>query len=151
MTPAAPTFLNRGGAFVVAQGVLLGLIGLSGVRRRHGHPVGLPLMLAGVALGMLGGRSLGRNLTALPEPLEGGQLVTGGVYASVRHPLYAALLLTSLGWSVLRGSRSSLGWTAALAILFQFKANHEEAALARKFPEYAAYRARVKRFVPGVY
>ncbi|WP_309569544.1 isoprenylcysteine carboxylmethyltransferase family protein [Deinococcus sp.] len=151
MTRPESTFLKRGGAFVMAQFVLLGMIGVSGVRHRRGSRLGLVLIAAGVALGARGGRTLGRNLTPLPEPLRDGQLVTGGAYASMRHPIYAALLLLSVGWSVLRGSRLALSWTAALALLFHFKANHEEAALERKFPEYAAYRARVKRVLPGVY
>lgn len=146
------TFLKRGGAFVVAQAALLALIGLSGARSgRRGSALGLALMLAGLALGLRGGQTLGRNLTPLPEPVPDGQLVTGGAYSVVRHPIYAALLLGGVGWGVYRRSGAALGWTAALGALFHFKANHEEAALLRRFPEYAAYRARVKRFIPGLY
>ena len=144
--------MARGGAFVVAQFVLLGLIGVSGARsKRRGSALGLGLMLAGLALGLRGGRALGRHLTPLPEPVPGGQLVTTGAYSVVRHPLYAALLLVGLGWGIYRDSGSALGLTAGLGVLFHFKANHEEAALERRFPQYAAYRARVKRFIPLLY
>ncbi|PNY80642.1 isoprenylcysteine carboxylmethyltransferase family protein [Deinococcus koreensis] len=140
--------MARGGAFVVGQVLLLFLIGLSGARSgRRGSVLGLALMLAGGALGLRGGR----NLTPLPEPLPGGHLVTGGAYSVVRHPIYAALLLAAVGWGVYRGSGVALGWTAALGVLFHFKADHEEAALLGRFPEYAAYRARVRRFIPGLY
>ncbi|GGO35505.1 hypothetical protein [Deinococcus humi] len=60
------------------------------------------------------------------------------------------MLALGLGWAVRRGSAGALGWTAALATLFHFKAAHEEAALLARFPAYAAYRRRTRRFVPGV-
>jgi protein-S-isoprenylcysteine O-methyltransferase Ste14 len=39
---------------------------------------------------------------------------------------------------------------AALAVVLHAKARREEALLARRFPEYAAYKARTKRLVPFV-
>lgn len=105
------TFLKRGGAFVVAQAALLALIGLSGARSgRRGSALGLALMLAGLALGLRGGQTLGRNLTPLPEPVPDGQLVTGGAYSVVRHPIYAALLLGGVGWGVYRRSGAERRW-----------------------------------------
>ena len=50
-----------------------------------------------------------------------------------------------------RGSWVALGFTVALMVLLEFKSRREEAFLLERFPEYAAYRARVKKFVPGVY
>ena len=38
-----------------------------------------------------------------------------------------------------------------LAVLFDAKSRREEAWLSAAFPGYEAYRARTKRFVPGVY
>ncbi|MBB6018361.1 methyltransferase family protein [Deinococcus radiopugnans] len=147
-------FRQRGGVFVAAQFVLIGLVALRGRKCKSvgilQKAAGLSLMALGGAIVASGGRSLGRNLSALPEPLDGAQLVTTGLYGHIRHPIYSGLVALGLGWGVLRGSPGALGWTAALATLFHFKASREETALLARFPEYAAYRKRTKRFVPGV-
>ena len=113
---------------------------------------GLGLMGVGGAIVVGGGHTLGRNLSALPEPPDGAQLVTSGLYARIRHPhpIYSGVLALGLGWAVWRGSAGAQGWTAALAALFHFKATREETALLARFPAYAAYRRRTRRFVPGV-
>jgi protein-S-isoprenylcysteine O-methyltransferase Ste14 len=36
-------------------------------------------------------------------------------------------------------------------ILFFSKAKYEERKLLKKFPEYAAYKTKTARFLPGVY
>ncbi|QFP78012.1 isoprenylcysteine carboxylmethyltransferase family protein [Deinococcus sp. AJ005] len=148
------SFRQRGGDLVAAQFVLLALVALSGRQRSEVGVVqktaGLALMGLGGAVVMGSGRTLGRNLSPLPEPLDTSELVTTGLYAHVRHPIYSGLLTLGLGWGVLRGSPGALGWTAALAPLFHFKSAREEKALLVRFPDYAAYRKRTKRFVPGV-
>lgn len=156
MTP--PTrlqrFHQRGGDLVAAQFVLIGLVALSGRKRQRvgslQKAAGLTLMALGGAVVVGSGRSLGRNLSALPEPPDTARLITTGLYAQVRHPIYSGLLALGVGWGASRGSWGALGWTAALAALFHFKAAREETALLARFPEYAAYRRQTKRFVPGV-
>ncbi|MDP1788730.1 MAG: NnrU family protein, partial [Rhodoglobus sp.] len=51
------------------------------------------LVLAGLVLVVLAGTGLGRALTASPVPRENAELVTGGVYAVIRHPIYTGLLV----------------------------------------------------------
>lgn len=147
-------FRQRGGDLVAAQFVLIGLVALSGWKSKSVGGIqkaaGLTLMGLGGAVVIGGGRTLGRNLSPLPEPLDTAQLVTNGLYTQIRHPIYSGLLALGLGWGVLRGSPGALGWTAALAALFHFKSAREEKALLVRFPAYAAYRKRTRRFVPGV-
>jgi protein-S-isoprenylcysteine O-methyltransferase Ste14 len=84
---------SEGVPWVVLQCVLLAAeLGSVFLRRRgRSHPAstaaGAVLLAAGAAVGLAGARDLGRNLTPLPEPKPGGELVTTGVYARVRHPL----------------------------------------------------------------
>ena len=61
--------------------------------------LGAILIVAGAGMVVWGVRSLGRNLTPGIEPLPGGQLITTGAYAHVRHPIYtgAVLLLSGYG------------------------------------------------------
>ena len=149
---------TRGEVFVVVQFILL--IALVLWRDPVGWPrLELPALLAmGFALRWLGllvllvaGLGLGRNLTALPKPKSDGSLVTTGLYALVRHPIYAGLLAFAFGLALERGSLVSLVLSVALLVLLEFKSRREEAWLLERFPEYAAYQKRVRKFVPGVY
>ena len=65
--------------------------------------------------------------------------------------MYSGALLFLVGWSLFAGPLA-LALTAALAVLWTFKARVEERLLEHAYPGYAAYRRRVRRrFVPGVY
>ena len=115
--------------------------------------VGLAPILAGLALLALAGFSLllARSTTVFPRPREDAMLAEGGVYRRVRHPVYGAVLLIALGWSLVE---SPLGLipTAALAVVFDLKARVEEAWLEERFPAYSGYRERTsRRFLPGLY
>ena len=94
---------------------------------------------------------LGKNLTPLPYPRENGELVQTGIYGIVRHPLYSGLILATLGWTLFQMSLSHLIASALLIILFEIKANREEAWLTKKYPAYSEYRQRVKKLIPGIY
>jgi len=89
--------------------------------------------------------------TAFPRPLPNAQLVQRGIYRHLRHPLYASVMLASLGWALLWQSGPSL-LAALIAIpFFDAKARREERWLVEAFPEYAGYQQRVRRFIPWVY
>jgi protein-S-isoprenylcysteine O-methyltransferase Ste14 len=108
--------------------------------------MGVGAVLAGAGVLRLGG-----NFSPLPHPKDTAVLVDGGVYGVVRHPIYAGLILGSFGWGLLTNSVVTLALAAGLLLLFDFKARREEAQLALKFPAYADYRRRVRKFVPFIY
>ena len=115
--------------------------------------VGLALILAGFVLLATAGIALllARSTTVFPRPREGAMLADTGVYRRVRHPVYGAVLLIALGWSLVESPLGLLP-TAALAVVFDLKARVEEAWLEERFPGYSQYRDRTtRRFVPGVY
>jgi protein-S-isoprenylcysteine O-methyltransferase Ste14 len=115
--------------------------------------VGLALILAGFVLLATAGIALllARSTTVFPRPREGAMLADTGVYRRVRHPVYGAVLLIALGWSLVESPLGLLP-TAALAVVFDLKARVEEAWLEERFPDYSQYRERTpRRFVPGVY
>jgi protein-S-isoprenylcysteine O-methyltransferase Ste14 len=95
--------------------------------------------------------AMGSSFTIRPQPRAGGELVTGGPFRLVRHPIYLGVLLALVGGSLFH-SWTGLGLTAVLAVLWAGKARVEERNLSVRFPEYAAYRARVRyRIVPFLY
>ncbi len=153
-------FGARGGWWVVAQFPLLLLAYL--IPGWTGQAItgslaplqiygGQTLLVAGALLTVTGVLSLGRWLTPFPQPLPESPLRTGGAYALVRHPLYSGILLMTFGWSLYSNSLAGLAFDAMLFVFFDRKAAREEIWLAGKFPDYTAYRHRVKKLVPWIY
>ena len=95
--------------------------------------------------------SIGKNITQTVATRKDHQLVTGGAYAWVRHPLYLvgtlfflALNLLVANWFV--GSASLIGLTMLLIRLPK-----EEASLIERFgDEYRAYMKRTRRLLPRI-
>lgn len=120
-----------------------------------GEPVrwiGVVLFTAGGALRLWPVFILGHRFSGLVALQAGHTLVTDGPYAVIRHPSYLGLLINSLGWAL--AFRSGLGIVlTALTIpplLARIKA--EERLIGTAFgAEYAAYRARTAKLLPGLY
>ncbi len=94
---------------------------------------------------------LGQNLTPLPYPRDDSTLVQTGVYGWVRHCLYSGLIIGTLAYSLARLSVPHLLATVLLFLILDAKSRQEEVWLMAKFPDYADYRQRVKKFFPGIY
>ena len=91
---------------------------------------------------------LGRSLSIMAEARK---LVTHGPYRLVRHPLYLAEEVATIGIFL-----QFLSWPAAavLALHFGFQIArmlNEERVLGEAFPEYADYARRTARLIPGVW
>ena len=113
--------------------------------------VGVALLAAGVVVAVLALTGLGSALTAVPAPLAGERLRTGGIYRVVRHPIYGSLILMSAGYAFLT-SPWALLLTAVLAVELDLKRRVEEEFLSAAYPGYADYRRAVPRaLVPGVW
>jgi protein-S-isoprenylcysteine O-methyltransferase Ste14 len=96
---------------------------------------------------------LGTNWSITLEVREQHRLITHGAYGSVRHPMYVALLLYSVGQAlVLPNWVAGPSYLVACTILFAFRVDAEERMMLEQFgDEYAAYMARTKRLVPGLW
>lgn len=110
--------------------------------------IGAILGLGGLFLGWLSFRGLGRNFRFYAAPRRSGTLVTAGVYAKVRHPMYTAAVTIFAGYILFFGSLISVPLWLAFAILYLIKSVKEERILAAKFPEYEDYKKRTWRFIP---
>lgn len=149
-------FIQRGGLWVLGQGVLLLAVFVCGIlwhKQWHSLLVvfcGGLLLLTAALCGIAGAVALGRDLTPYPQPSSTTQLVQTGIYGLIRHPLYTAVICGALGWALAWASWPSLMVAAALPPFFDAKARREERSLRRQFPEYSLYAKRVKRFLPWV-
>lgn len=106
---------------------------------------------AALAIGAMSVLPLRRARTVLSpmRPQDSSALITAGPYRYSRNPMYVGLALLLLAWAVWLGH-----WPAgALILLFvwyvdRFQVRVEERALSVRFGEdYAAYRARVRRWL----
>jgi protein-S-isoprenylcysteine O-methyltransferase Ste14 len=105
-------------------------------------------MTAGAGLGLLAAVPHAGRLTPRVEPPEDIGLLTDGVYAVSRNPMYAGLLLAGAGWVILRRRPEPAVALAVLAAVLQVKARREERRLLARFgPEYERYLERTPRFL----
>jgi len=153
---------SRGEWYVVVQAGLLLLVAF-GPRTCRGVPEwtypytwlgslgGGVLLAAGGLFAATAAVNLGRNLTPLPRPKNNAALVTTGAYRYVRHPIYSGLILMALGWGLWLHSWLTIGYALLLFAVLDLKARREEKWLLEKFPDYAAYRKRVRKLIPFLY
>lgn len=97
-------------------------------------------------------RALGRNWSLVARTRSDHELVTGGPFAYVRHPIYSALFAWMLAMAVAFGHYRGLILGVPLyCIGTMLRIFEEEKLLRAQFgPAYDAYAARVKRFLPGI-
>jgi protein-S-isoprenylcysteine O-methyltransferase Ste14 len=121
------------------------------------HPI--PFLTGGLCLALglsLFHRShvdLGRNWSMTLEVREQHRLVQQGLYRWVRHPMYLALLIDSLGEAlVVPNWLVGPYYGMALVVILAFRLGPEERMLLAKFgKDYEVYRATTKRLIPAVW
>lgn len=152
-----PGFVERGGGWVLAQlGLMFAVLAAGPLTPGGGAPgswrlLAWGLFCAGAGLGIAGVSVLRTNRTIFPRPQAGSSLVTRGIYRWIRHPLYASLMCLSFGWGVFWASWPTVVAGLVLTVFLRWKAAREEHWLGERFPEYAAYASRVRRFIPGIW
>jgi protein-S-isoprenylcysteine O-methyltransferase Ste14 len=112
------------------------------------HIVSAVLLLIGNVLAVMILLRLGRSFSIMAEARR---LVTDGPYAIVRHPLYLAELIATIGAFIQFASPP-----AALLVVAQLgfqvlRMRNEERVLLGSFPDYAAYKERTARLIPGIW
>ncbi len=114
---------------------------------------GVVAIVGSLVLFRLTHKQLGRMWSITLEMREGHKLVTDGLYAHVRHPMYSSFALFALAQLLLVQN-----WVAGPAgligfgILFFMRVPEEERVMIETFgDEYRAYMRRTARIIPWIY
>jgi protein-S-isoprenylcysteine O-methyltransferase Ste14 len=115
-------------------------------------PWGAPLLAWGYLQYRLVGRyrlSLAGGSAGMEVPPE--RIITTGPYRYTRNPMYLGHLIFFAGLAILFWSWFAVILLVLRAFWFHRRVLRDEARLEKIFGEpYAAYRSRVKRWIPGV-
>jgi protein-S-isoprenylcysteine O-methyltransferase Ste14 len=121
----------------------------------HGAPPGAVrqgasdvLLLAGLAWAVWSLRSLGRNLSVIPQARD---VADAGPYRWIRHPLYAGEIVSSLGLAIAAYSLAAVAVWLGICALQVYRAVREEQLLLAVLPAYGAYRIRTAALLPGIF
>ncbi|WP_299779246.1 methyltransferase [uncultured Formosa sp.] len=108
---------------------------------------GLALIAFGLILGVIALLQINTKISPFPTPTLQSTLLTTGAFSIGRHPIYTGVLAMTLGYSIYNASVFKFLIFLLLLILFYFKSNYEEQLLSEKFPEYAIYKIKTRRFI----
>ncbi|MBB4661795.1 methyltransferase [Conexibacter arvalis] len=114
------------------------------------HAAGAVLAVAGIVATLLAQFAMGTSWRIGVDPAERTALVTTGPFALVRNPIFAAMLPTALGLTLLVPSVIALIGLAGLAVALELQVRVVEEPYLRSVhgDAYTAYAARVGRFAP---
>ena len=112
--------------------------------------IGAALVCLGIGLAVFARVYLGRNWGMPMSKKEDPELVTGGPYAFVRHPIYTGIILAMLGSTI----GEAIYWVLPLILFgayFFYSARREEELMREQFgAHYQDYMRRTKMIVPFV-
>lgn len=111
---------------------------------------GIALGIIGLIITVIAASTLGKSLSPYPTPSAQNQLITSGIFAMIRHPIYTGILFFLLGFSLITGGVSRMILFVAAAILFSRKAAYEEEQLILKYPNYSNYKRKTGKFLPNL-
>ena len=141
-------------------GVILLILLLLRLKAFQGHTVttdpvlqgiGLAVFALGLGLAVWARVYLGRNWGMPMAQKADPELVTGGPYHSIRHPIYTGIILAMIGTTI----AVSLYWLVAVVLIgayFIYSAVVEERSMTKLFPDsYPAYKHSSKMLIPFIY
>lgn len=146
--------------FVVALVVgvaspVAGSLGLEAVGRLN-HPAinnaGLVLAVCGIALTLAAQLRMGSEWRIGVDVEERTRLVTDGLFALVRNPIFTAMSVTALGLTLMVPNLVAIAGLVALVVALQLQVRVVEEPYLRALhgPAYGCYETETGRFLPGL-
>ena len=116
------------------------------------NAVGIALYVVGLAGTLVAQIAMGTSWRIGIDESERTELVTDGPFAVVRNPIFAAMLPTSLGLTLMVPSWVAFAGLAALFAALELQVRVVEEPYLRRIhgARYSDYAARVGRFLPGL-
>jgi protein-S-isoprenylcysteine O-methyltransferase Ste14 len=110
---------------------------------------GIVLIVAGVVIRWIAITTLGRSFTVTVTVRSDQTVVDRGVYRLIRHPSYAAGLLSVLGCLLACANVASLAGLLVAIAGYTYRIRVEESALLGTLGDpYRTYMRRTKRLIP---
>lgn len=91
------------------------------------------------------------NFNIRPDIKDNCHLITEGIYAYVRHPMYTSVLLSALGVSIIYNEMFHWMIFGILSINMVLKLLHEEKLWHCHDAQYLKYSQKTKRLVPFIF
>lgn len=120
------------------------------------HPVlnttGVGLAVVGIASTLAAQLRMGSEWRIGVDETEQTSLVTDGLFAYVRNPIFTAMSVTGLGLTLMVPNTVAVVGLVALLVALQLQVRVVEEPYLRRLhgDAYARYEATVSRFVPGI-
>jgi len=117
--------------------------------RRLARKLGWPMVVCGLAIGLLGSREMRRAETNLDPRKPATTIVTGGPFRYTRNPLYLSMALMYIGISARANGLAPILLLPIVQRLMRTGViEREERYLERKFgDEYIEYKVRTPRWI----
>lgn len=114
--------------------------------------LGLAILAVGVVIGLLAIKEHeSGNFNIRPDIKENCTLVTTGIYAYIRHPMYLSVLISMFAIFVIYFTYYELVLFVFLAINLFVKLLYEESLWKCHNPAYIEYLQKTKRLIPFVF
>jgi protein-S-isoprenylcysteine O-methyltransferase Ste14 len=114
--------------------------------------LGFLLSLAGSIIRLVPVFALGHRFSGMIAIQSDHELKTDGIYTHVRHPSYAGLILSTIGWALIFRSTVGLVLNIPMLLVLLGRISDEEEFLKSEFGEqYRAYCRKTWRLLPFVY
>ena len=139
--PKLLVFLQFGTIFLIvinSKGILHSFLGVS-------------IFVIGAIIGIWAIRhnELG-NFNIQPKMKENAKLITTGIYAYIRHPMYLSVIIMMLGFLLSSFNFSNLLLFVFLVFVLYLKAKREENIWCNHTNEYLEYKSKTKLILPFI-
>lgn len=112
----------------------------------------IAIELLGISIGLLAVYTMRLSkLRVQPDVHPAASLIHTGIYRWVRHPMYLAILVTTLALLISYFTLDRLAIYLLLLVNLIFKIRHEEQLLQKHFPNYLKVNSKTKRLIPFVW